>query len=914
MRLCGYGDLSRLLRDAGMSEQPAGAPAFALPGDRPRYAPDRPVDIQHVDIAVALDFDRKQVRGDVTHRFKALFDEVRIVTLDAAELHIEQVSLADGGAPLDWWSEGEKLRIQLDRAYTYGEELGVRVTYWAQPRTGLVFVAPDAGNPDLPVQAWTQGETEYHHFWFPCHDFPNDRASTTLAATVPASFFALSNGKLEEARDNGDGTKTYRWRQDIPFPAYLITLVAGEFVEIKDHWREIPVNYYVRAGREDDARRMLGRTPAMMEFFTEHFGVDFPYVKYAQIVPELFLGAMENVSATTHSYRLLPDKRASLDYKPDSVVAHELVHQWFGDLLAVRDWSHTWLKESFATYFEAVWMGEEEGEDQLRIEMRDNLDAYLAADKRGRRPIVYNVYRKNGNELFDRHNYQKGSRVLHMLRQVVGDAAFWRGMQRYAQRNQGREVITADFERAHEEASGRSLAQFFEQWVYKAGHPEFKVSYSWDDEHKLAKVSVRQTQTVNEQTLLFVTPLDLAFFVPERDDEKPDASTEFMRPQVIRVQIEEAEQTFYIPLARRPFGVRFDYGGWLIKTLEFELPAEMQRFLLQRDPDINGRIEAAEALGKAGDPASLEALGQALLAERFWGVRQAIASAIGGRKSERALELLLAGLDTVDEPKARRGIVAALGQFRAPEQAELATRAASRLTELLAKGEPSYFVTAAAALALGKTRAPGAFETLLKYVDTPSWNETIRGGVFAGLGELGDARAVETLATWASDRTKPMDARAAAAGGLRALGATRRVDRGEAQTRAVEAIAMALTDPWEMAVLAACGAAAAWGDARALPALQQLVASSPDERIVRTGREAIATIQKGDSAAEETRQLRTDLDTLREDNRKLRERLDALEAQTGAGHTGHNGHDMRAQAAKAAATGGKARASRKRAE
>ncbi len=878
MRHCGTGDLARALREAGIAEPPANGPSFALPGDQPRYAPDRPADVRHVDIAVTLDFERKQVRGAVTHRFAALFESVRVVTLDAAELHIEEITLAESGAPLEWWSEGEKLRIQLDRAYNYGEEFGVRVAYWAQPRTGLVFVAPDAGNPDLPLQVWTQGETEYHHFWFPCHDFPNDRASTSLAATVPASFFALSNGKLEEARDNGDGTKTYQWRQDIPFPAYLITLVAGEFVEIQDHWREVPVNYYVRAGREADARRMLGRTPAMMEFFTQRFGLDYPYVKYAQIVPEMFLGAMENVSATTHSYRLLPDQRASLDYKPEAVVAHELVHQWFGDLLAVRDWSHTWLKESFATYFEAVWMGEELGEDQLRIEMRDNLDAYLAADKRGRRPIVYNVYRKNGNELFDRHNYQKGSRVLHMLRQVVGDAAFWRGMARYAQRNQGREVITADFERAHEEASGRSLAQFFEQWVYKAGHPEFKVGYSWDDERKLAKLSVRQTQTVNEQTPVFVTPLDLAFFVPQSDDEKPDGDG-FMQPQVMRVQLEQAEQTFYIPLARRPFGVRFDYGGWLIKTLEFEAPADMLRFQLRRDPDTNGRIEAATALGEKGDPDSLAALEEALFSESFWGVRQAIAAALAGRKSERALATLLRALDEIEEPKARRGIVAGLGEYRAPEQSDLAERAAAALTALLAKGEPSYFVTAAAASALGKTRAPGAFETLLRYVDTPSWNEVIRGGVFAGLGELGDARAVEPLARWATDRTKPMDARAAAVSGLRVLAATKRVDQPEARTRAVEAVAFALSDPWEMAAGAACAAAAAWGDARALPALQRIVAESPDERQVRNAREAIAAIQRGDAPRDETRQLRADLDTLREDNRKLRERLDALDAQ-----------------------------------
>ncbi|HEU0026554.1 MAG TPA: M1 family aminopeptidase [Ktedonobacterales bacterium] len=890
MRHCGYGSLARTL-SGSLEALALDGPSFAMPGDQPRYAPDRPADIRHMDIVVTLDFERKRVSGSVTHHFSALFDELRAVTLDAAELSVEAVTLANSGAALDWWTEGEKLHIQLDRVYKHGEEFAVSVRYWAQPRIGLVFVGPDAGNPDMPVQAWTQGETEYHHFWFPCHDFPNDRATTTMAATVPGAFLALSNGKLERVEENKDGTKTYHWRQEVAFPAYLITLVAGEFVEIQDHWRDIPVNYYVRVGREDDARRMMGHTPAMMEFFTEHFGVDYPYAKYAQIVAEMFLGAMENVSATTHTYRLLADERASLDYTPEPVVAHELVHQWFGDLIAVRDWSHTWLKESFATYFEAVWMREVEGDDHLRFEMRENGEDYLAADKRGRRPIVYNVYRKNGNELFDPHNYQKGSRVLHMLRQVVGEDAFWRGMKLYTRRNQGREVITADFERAHEEASGRSLARFFEQWVYKAGHPEFTVSYSWDDERKMAKLTVKQTQKADEQTPLFETPVDLAFFVPRRDGEKPDASDKPMMPHIVRVVVDQPEQTFYIPLARRPFGVRFDYGGWLLKTLSFEQSAEAQRFLLRRDPDVNGRIEAAEALGERGDPQSLDALEKALFAEEFWGVRQAIAGALAKRKTARALDILLRAVKEIEEPKARRAIVAGLGEFRAPDQGELAAHAATALTDLLKKGEPSYFVTAAAATALGKTRAPGAFDTLLGYVDTPSWREIIREGVFAGLGETGDTRAAEVLASWAADRAKPMDARAAACAGLGALGSTKLVDSDAARTRAVEALMMAVSDPWEWAVLFATRALIPWGDMRAIPALERLVAETADERVARVGRTCVAALQKGDTVRDETRKLREDLDTLREENRKLRERLDALEAATPSGHNGKSDHN-----------------------
>jgi aminopeptidase N len=887
---CGYRDVAGLLFFTKSYEDdttsgarggyiPGEPETFSFPGDRPTYAPDRPADVAHIDIDVTLDFAEESVRGVVTTKFSTLFEEIQEITLDAAELQIEQVSLDSTGMPLSFWLEGEKLHIQLDHPYRHGEEFEIRVKYSAHPRTGLVFVKPTEGNPDLPLQAWTQGETEYHHHWFVCHDFPNDRATTTLHATVPANFFALSNGRLEETRDNGDGTRTFSWRQDIPFPAYLVTLVAGEFSELGDTWRDMPVNYYVRPGREEDGRRMLGNTPQMIEFFSQKFGVDYPFVKYAQIVPELFLGAMENVSATTHSYRLLPDERANLDWSADPVVSHELVHQWHGDLLAVRDWSHTWLKESFATYFSATWTQHDRGEDEFRAALRQNLHNYLAADRRGRRPIVYNVYRKNGTELFDRHNYEKGSLVLHMLRNILGEGAFWRAIAHYTNRNRLREVITADFERAIEEATGRSVAQFFEQWLYKAGHPDFRVTYAWEGEKRLARVQVEQTQNATELTPLFRLPVDIGFLVPEDEDAIAETLGVATRLVVFRVLIEDRQQTFYFPLERRPFSVRFDQGGWLIKTLEFERSDELLRFQLRHDPDVLGRIEAAEALGKSGDRQSLEALEQQLLAEPFWAVRVAIAEALASRKSEHALGVLIRAVPETSDPKARRGIVAALGNFRAPEQTALATRAAVPLTALVEQGDRSYFVEAEAAAALGKTRVPGAFETLKAAVDTPSWNETIRSGIFTGLGELGDDRGADLLVSWLTDAGKPMDARAAAAVGLRVLAGTRRIDPGPVQTRIVEGLIAALEDPWEMVVVNAVPALGLWGDTRALAPLRRLLSQAVDERVVRGTREAIRLLERGETRERETRQLRNDVDELREQNRRLQEEMQRLEAQ-----------------------------------
>jgi aminopeptidase N len=889
MYYCGRSALAqRLLLGATDAETLASAPAFALPGDTPVYAPDRPADVRHVEIDVTLDFAADSVRGAVTTHYTALFDKVREITLDAAELAIEQVTMARKRTQLTYWTEGEKLRIRLDRDYAYGEEFAVTVRYSAHPRTGLVFVHPTEGNPDLPTQAWTQGQTEYHHYWFPCHDFPNERATTALRATVPGGYFALSNGKLEGVSENPDGTKTYAWRQDFPHPAYLITLVAGEFTELPDHWRDIPVNYYVRPGREADGHRMLDNTPRMIELFSTKTGVDYPWVKYAQIVPEMFLGAMENTSATTHSYRLMPDERASLDWSPDDVVAHELAHQWFGDLLTCRDWGHIWLNESFATFMEEVWMEHDKGQDEARTNFRRNLQLYLEADKRGRRPIVYNVYRKHGGELFDRHVYEKGSLVLNLLRFTLGEDAFWRAINLYLERNRGREVITADLERAIEEATGRSMARYFEQWVYKAGHPEFSVSYSWDDKHSMAKVDVKQTQEVTDQTPLFVTPVEIAFMVEEASDGRRKSQQATLRS--FRVTIEEAQQAFYFPLDRRPLSVRFDQGGWLPKTLDFKRPGELLRYQLVHDPDVLGRSEAAEALGTLADDASVKALEEALVNEPFWSVTHAIASALGSQRTRRALNTLITALDTVTEPRARRGIVAALGNFRAPEQQELAERAAQRLTDLLRAGEPSYFVEAAAHSALGQTRTPGAFETLTPMLERSSWNETIRGAAFAGLGGLGDARGVEIMASWLLDRSKPMDARAAAATGLGTLARAKLVDPGEAQTRAVNALIAALDDPWELAQMMAIAALGDWGDARAIPALERLISTTTEDRVVRMCRQVILRIQRGRSREEETRTLRSDLERARQETRALSERLEALEARLNGGDHTNGAH------------------------
>ena len=333
----------------------------------------------------------------------------------------------------------------------------------------------------------------------------------------------------------------------------------GEFAVIEDNYNGKPVTYYVRPDRKDDAPYLFSKTPEMMRFFSAYTGVEYPYDTYAQTVVEVYANAMEHTTATTHSFALLMDKKAALDVGYVRVVAHELAHQWFGDLVTCRDWSHGWLNEGFASYFTALWTEHDLGKDAFKQEMLSEQQIYLQEDSSYRRPIVYYTTFEDGEELFDRHMYQKGCWVLHMLRHQLGEAAFRRGIQSYLERYRTRKVITADLERTLEEVTGRSLAQFFQQWVYAGGYPAFDVSYSWDSEHKMAKVKIQQTQQVDDLTPCFVTPVDLVFTIPASDESTTDDYTKETRTIPLRVIVGEdgqSEQGFYLPLEREPLMVR----------------------------------------------------------------------------------------------------------------------------------------------------------------------------------------------------------------------------------------------------------------------------------------------------------------------------------------------------------------------
>jgi aminopeptidase N len=869
-----------------MSAPPPQARSFELTGDRVHYAPHRPADVKHVKLEITLDFEQESVSGTVTTTFVALYEEVKTIAFDAIDLHIERVTL-NRGKELQYSADGKKLFVTLDRPYQHGEEFNVAIEYDVRPRTGMHFIKPAPEDPTRPVQAWTFGQPSYHSYWFPCHDAPNDRATSEIIVTAPAQFITVSNGNLLGVTDNGN-TKIHHWRHDIPHAAYLISLVVGEFAVIEDSYNGKPVNYYVRPDRKNDARFYMGKTPEMMRFFSEYTGVEYPYDKYAQTVVEIYTGAMEHTTCTTHSFMLLLDERAALDFDYVPVVAHELAHQWFGDLVTCRDWANGWLNEGFATYFEELWGRHDQGEDYFKQSMLDLLRGYVHEDEEYRRPIVYSVYHSDGFELFDGHMYNKGAWVLHMLCHQLGETAFRRAVKTYLERYREREVITADLERTFEEVTGRSLAQFFQQWVYQGGYPAFEVHYSWDSEHTMVKLNIKQTQKVDDLTPCFITPIDLAFTVPTSDEAAKDehtAETRTVRMRVISGEDGQVEQSFYVSLEREPLMIRFDPDGHLLKTLKFNRPARMLRYQLAHDGDVLGRIEAAEALGgDAGEERqNVEALKTALFQDAFWGVRVAVASALGNKGNEQAQAILLSALSELSAPefsRVRAAICSVLGKYQAPQQAEQAERAAQALYNILERGDISYRVESAAAEALGKTRTANCVDHLLKFMDRPCWNDVLQQGICRGLAATGEDRVVDTLAGYLYTTQQPLLLRFAAARGMMTLAGNGYLYSEEARQRAVTALSTALEhDSWEPIRAVAAQSLGSLGEKRVIGVLERVANYETETRAQRDMRLAAHKLRTVDKADEQLKQLRKDLDEVREENRKLREQVGALEGR-----------------------------------
>ncbi|HEY3803773.1 MAG TPA: M1 family metallopeptidase [Kofleriaceae bacterium] len=827
---------------------------FAFPGTRPKFAPDRVVDIQHIALALDVDPAARTVRGTATLRAAAI-GPVTAVELDAVELDIAKV--AANGKAAEFRHDGKKLRVTLPAPLAAGAELVLAIEYSGSPRRGLYFVAPDDGYPHRPTQVWTQGQDEDSRYWFPCFDSPNEKATSEVTVTVPATMFAVSNGTLVSDKTAG-GKRTLHWRLDVPHSAYLVTLCVGDFASIETKWRDTPVVYYVERGREAAAERTLARTPEMLELFSKLFGVPYPYPRYAQVfVADFIFGGMENTSATTLTDTVLLDERAAIDHDVDSLVSHELAHQWFGDLVTCRDWGEGWLNEGFATYSEYLWREHHEGRDAADLELDEWADGYFGEDgSRYRRTIATKLY-EEPIDVFDHHLYEKGGRVLHMLRDVLGDDAFWRALAHYLAKHRHGVVESRDLARAIEDATGKSVDWFISQWVIDgAGHPELDVELAWDAEHELAVVTVEQTQHVDAHTPLFRVPSRVRFRVDKKDIDVP-------------IELIEKQHAFRIPLPAEPTQMIFDPGEIVlaVRTIKKSEPmwiAELAGATLAID-----RSAAAKALGKRGGAAAERALGDALERDKFWAVRAAAAAGLAQIRNDAARDRLIKRLRAEVHPRARRAIARALGDFIHDAHAGAA------LAALVDKGDASYFVEAEACLALGKTRHARAGELLRKAATRDSYTDVIRQHAYRGLAEARDDSALGLLAD-AIRWGHVTQGRRAAAGALAQLMRGRR-DREARDVR--ERLELLLTDRDFRVQAAAVEALGVIGDPASIGPLRRMIDRELDGRLRRRGKEIVRDLEAGAPLAEEVRRLRDEVGELRAIATGMRDRLETLEAK-----------------------------------
>jgi aminopeptidase N len=769
--------------------------ANAARADEP-YARSKDYDLQHSKIVLKFDLDQKKVIGDVTHTLTILKEGTEKIWFDSVGLTIQSVTVNKAAAKFE--SKETKLIVPLASAAKAGQKFDVEIRYEGKPTKGLYFILPDKDYPDRPKQIWTQGESEDTRYYLPTYDYPNDRLTTETVVTVPASWVTVANGKLIGVSDSGNGNKTWTWKESVPSSTYLITVVAGEFDEVKETWRGMPVTYYAPKGRGDRLKANYGRTPQMLEFFSKQLGVDYPWEKYAQaMVDDFVAGGMENSSATTNTSTSLTHLKLAHEYTTgeDPLISHELGHQWFGDLVTCKDWGNIWLNEGFATFMERWWVEHYFPRDQIEYEMWNDAKEWMDNPGLYVKPIVRHDF--DDSSEFDGNAYNKGGWVLFMLRHQIGEEAFFAGLKHYLELNRGKNVVTADLTRAIEEATHINVDQFFSQWVYGAGAPRFDLAYTYDDAKHKVMLKVKQTQKLEGRVGIFTIPLKVEITTASGAKEYP-------------ITVSKAEEEFWFPADGAPAMVLFDKGGHYLKSADFHKDKKEWLYQLKNAAETADRLDAVDALGKLKDDnEAITALGEALKSDKAWGVRATSADNLGATKNLAAAKLLLEALDTTAEPWVRNRIVSALGNFK--DNKDVLKKVIA-----VAKEDKSYRAQASALQALGKLKAPGALDELNAAVAADSPDAFLRNAALRAMGELGDDKAVPTLREWAAVG-KRIDTRQAAISSLA------RLDKNNKEI--TQQIAGYLMEPRFPIRISSIFALGTRGDASAIPALEALLKS-----------------------------------------------------------------------------------------
>ncbi|NET52099.1 MAG: aminopeptidase, partial [Merismopedia sp. SIO2A8] len=592
-------------------------------------------------------------------------------------------------------------------------------------------------------------------------------------------------------------------------------------------------------------------------------------------------------STTLLTDRCLLDERAALDNRSsESLVVHELAHQWFGDLVVIKHWSHAWVKEGMASYSEVMWTEQEYGADDAAYYRLNEARSYISEDKsRYRRPMVTHIYRE-AIELYDRHIYEKGACVYHMIRAELGDELFERAIHTFVQDNAHQTVETIDLLRAIDKATGRNLQFLFDQYVLRGGHPDYKVAYSWDNSSNLAKVTITQIQAKKDDDSsssgLFNLKIPIGFGTVVEPTGKSKKATPTVTVQSFTVRVSEREQTLYFPLPQKPAFISFDVGNHYLKTVTLDYPMAELQAQVKYDPDSLSRIEAINALAKKGTLEALQTLAGVLVQDPFWAVRLEAAKKLSTLKLEHAFDALVPGLKDGDH-RVRRAVVQALSSIK--------TKASYKALKPIAeKGDMSYLVESAAIQGLAAIAAATAAVNdeatkdekkvikLLKSVleERQGWNEVVRSGAITGLSKLKTSEAALDLILKYTTAGTPQALRLAS---IRALGAIASGQTPVNLDRILTRLDDLASETFFLTQVAVVIALGQMETMKAVNILQTLADQTPDGRVRRRAEEAVQKVRKAAGSDQAVKKLQSELDQLKKDNQNLRSRLENLEAK-----------------------------------
>jgi aminopeptidase N len=587
-------------------------------------------DLIHTKVEISFDWANKHAIGKTTLTLRPWFYATDQVSLDAKNFDIKSIKLLNSaniaGDALKYDYDGEVLTVKLGKMFTRNDEFKLLFDYIAKPDDrnafggsaaiqsdkGLFFINADGSEKDKPMQIWTQGETENNSRWMPTIDKPNERCTQEMYITVADKFKTLSNGVMVSSKKNTDGTRTDYWKMDKPHAPYLFMMAIGEFAVVKDKWRGIDVEYYVEPKYEAYARDIFPHTPEMLEFFSNKLGYPYPWQKYAQVVVREYVsGAMENTSAVIFGDFMQKNKRELADQylTNEGVVAHEMFHHWFGDLVTTESWANLTLNEGFANYSEYLWLEHKYGKDQAEAHAQQEREGYILSAADGGHPLIHFGY-DNREDMFDGHSYNKGGATLHMLRTEIGDDAFFAALKHYLKKHEYTDVEAHELRMAFEEVTGRDMSWFWNQWFFSAGHPNLEISYNWDEATKQAAVTIAQTQeAIKGIPYVYNLPLFVDIY-----DENGKARRE-------KIQVTKRTQTFFFSTPSKPAVINTDAQKALLCIKNDQHTPEEWAALYRFGPHYRDRLEALDALKREKSDWVKQVFTEALN-DKFYGLRK----------------------------------------------------------------------------------------------------------------------------------------------------------------------------------------------------------------------------------------------------------------------------------------------------